>query len=74
MSDLRDSVVAGNLISYGPPLPAMFILAANHVDRIAKGVKTAGLPVEQPTKFELAVNPKTAKAIGIDFPATLLAC
>ncbi len=73
MSDLRESVAAGNLISYGPPLPAMFVLAANYVDRIAKGAKTADLPVEQPTKFELAVNLKTAKAIGIDLPATLLA-
>jgi putative tryptophan/tyrosine transport system substrate-binding protein len=59
-------------MSYGPSLAAMFALAANYVDRIAKGTKPAELPVEQPTKFKLVANLKTAKAIGIDLPAALL--
>jgi putative ABC transport system substrate-binding protein len=71
--ELREHVVAGGLISYGPSLTAMFALAANYVDRIGKGAKPAELPVEQPTKFELLANLKTAKAIGVDLPAALLA-
>jgi putative tryptophan/tyrosine transport system substrate-binding protein len=70
--ETREQVVEGGLISYGPSLTAMFALAAKHVDRIAKGAKPADLPVEQPTKFELVTNLKTAKAIGIDLPAVLL--
>jgi putative ABC transport system substrate-binding protein len=70
--ELRELVVAGGLISYGPSLTAMFALAARYVDRIAKGAKTSTLPIEQPTKFELVINLKTAKAIGIDTPPTLL--
>jgi putative tryptophan/tyrosine transport system substrate-binding protein len=70
--ELREWVAAGGLISYGPSLTAMFALAAKYVDRIAKGAKTADLPVEQPTKFELAINLKTAKAIGVDIPLALM--
>jgi putative ABC transport system substrate-binding protein len=71
--ELRELVNAGGLFSYGPSLTAMFALAARYVDRVAKGAKPADLPVEQPTKFELVTNLKTAKAIGIDLPGALLA-
>jgi putative ABC transport system substrate-binding protein len=59
------------LISYGPDLADQYQRAANYVDRILKGEKSADLPVQSPTKFQLVVNIKTAKALGLDVPAHL---
>jgi putative tryptophan/tyrosine transport system substrate-binding protein len=70
---VRELVEAGGLISYGPHWPDMWRRAANFVDKILRGAKPADLPVEQPTKFELIVNLKTAKAIGVVIPPALLA-
>jgi putative ABC transport system substrate-binding protein len=69
---LREWVEAGGLLSYGASFPAMFQRAAEYVDRIAKGARAADLPIEQPTKFELVLNLKTAKAIGITVSPAIL--
>ena len=67
----RQYVEAGGLLSYGPNIRAMYRLAADYVDRIARGAKPADMPVEQPTKFEFVINLKTAKALGLDVPDKL---
>ena len=68
----RDVAVAGGLIAYGPDFPRIYRRAADYVDRILKGAKPADMPIEQPTKFELVVNLKTARALGLTVPPSLL--
>jgi putative tryptophan/tyrosine transport system substrate-binding protein len=69
---LTEFVRAGGLISYGPNFPQLFRRAAVYVDKILKGAAPAELPVEQPTKFELAINLKAAKALRLDAPNSIL--
>jgi putative ABC transport system substrate-binding protein len=69
---VKENVVAGGLMSYGPSLPDLFRRAAGYVHKILHGTKPADLPVEQPVKFELAVNLKTAKALGLTIPESFL--
>ena len=64
----RDFVQVGALMSYGPNYPALFQRAADFVDKILRGTKPGEIPVEQPTKFDLVINLKTAKALGLTVP------
>jgi putative tryptophan/tyrosine transport system substrate-binding protein len=69
----REYVETGGLMSYGPNFSDLFRRGADLVDKILRGAKTAEIPVEQPTKFDLTINLTTAKALGLDVPPTLLA-
>jgi ABC-type uncharacterized transport system substrate-binding protein len=72
MLSYRDYVEAGGLMSYGPSYPDMFRHTADIVDKILRGTKPGDIPIEQPTKFEFAINPTTAKALGLTIPASFL--
>jgi putative ABC transport system substrate-binding protein len=73
MHGSREYVEAGGLMSYGPNRPDLWRRSADIVDKILRGAKPADLPVEQPTKFDLVINLTTAKALGLDIPAAVLA-
>jgi putative tryptophan/tyrosine transport system substrate-binding protein len=69
----KENVAAGGLMAYGPSLPDLFRRAAGYVHRILQGTKPADLPVELPTKFDLAINLRTAKALGLELSPTFIA-
>ena len=69
----RIHVLDGGLLSYGPVTVDLYRRAASYIDRILRGEKPVELPVQAPTKYELVINLKTAKALGLDIPATVLA-
>jgi putative ABC transport system substrate-binding protein len=73
MHVVREYVTAGGLMSYGPNWPAMWRRSADFVDKLLRGAKPGDIPVEQPTQFDLVINLKTAKALGLEIPASILA-
>ena len=73
MHGFREYVETGGLMSYGPNTPDLFRRAGDYIDKILRGAKPAEMPVEQPTRFELIVNLKVAKALGIQLSPTFLA-
>jgi ABC-type uncharacterized transport system substrate-binding protein len=72
MFQIKENVLAGGFMSYGASLPDLFRRGASYVHKILQGTRPADLPVEQPTKFELVINVKTAKAIGVTVPESIL--
>jgi putative ABC transport system substrate-binding protein len=72
MYPFREDVDVGGLVAYGPSRPAQYEQAATLVQKILRGAKPGDLPVEQPTKFNLLINMKTAKALGLTIPSSLL--
>jgi putative ABC transport system substrate-binding protein len=72
MYGLRDFVDDGGLMSYGPNRPDQYRRTAGYIDKILKGAKPADLPVEQPTRFDLVINLRTAKELGLEVPTSLL--
>ena len=72
MSTQAQWVEAGGLVSYGPSVPYIYRRAATYVDKVLRGAKPADLPIEEPRKFELVINLKTAKALGFTIPPSVL--